>query len=243
MSTVQILWARPDGFGERAFNALASVLDDDERARAARFAFEGDRKAFVAAHGLLRFALSRAATAPPHVWRFVRDAAGKPSISGAAFPALAFSLSHTRSLVACAVARRGALGLDVEEIVSFEPSAALLATCCTPEEIVRLQAEPPGRRAVEFTRLWTLKEAAAKALGTSLDVVLEHVEFEWNGTLRANRFLPGASARTWTFATVFPTERHVIGFARSMTEGGGSELVVREADDGWVTFGPLGQDT
>jgi 4'-phosphopantetheinyl transferase len=57
---------------------LAALLDNDERARAARFAFEEDRQAYVAAHALLRADLSRRAGGAPQDWRFAAAPLGKP---------------------------------------------------------------------------------------------------------------------------------------------------------------------
>ena len=189
--------------------------------------FEPDRCAFVAAHGLLRVALSLVTGLDPRGWRFVRDARGKPASAAARASGLSFSLSHARSLVACALAYGGTLGIDVEEIPDREPDDALLAGCCSPEETARLHELPAERRALEFTRLWTLKEAVAKARGAGPDD-------RWNAGLAA----PGLNLNT-----VRPTARHIIGYARSAGPGATPErAAIWEADDEWVTFAPMKRD-
>jgi 4'-phosphopantetheinyl transferase len=223
---MEIVWARPSAFGATAFRYLAETLDGEERARASRLVFEPDQRAFVAAHGLLRIALSRVAGGDPRDWRFVRDARGKPSAAGALAGGLSFSLSHARSMVACAWAPGGLLGIDVEEIPDREPDGVLLAACCSPEEIARLRALPAPDRSLEFTRLWTLKEAVAKARGAGLDDT-------WNLGLNA----PGLDLNT-----VCPTSRHMIAYARSAVPSAPDPVTIREADDDWVTFAPMTRD-
>jgi phosphopantetheine--protein transferase-like protein len=70
-------------------------------------------------------------------------------------------------MVNCAVLPAGAVGIDVVEIDTCEPDAALLAAACTADELSRINEQPAGRRAFEFARLWALKEAAAKGTGHS----------------------------------------------------------------------------
>lgn len=86
---------------------------------------------------------------------------------------LSVSLTHTEGLVACAVARGGAVGVDAEAVdpaVDTDAVAALHfgadpATGATDED-----------RLDRFFRLWALQEAALKALGvgfaTPIDLTL-----------------------------------------------------------------------
>ena len=52
---------------------LGAMLDDVERARAARFAFERHRREFVAAHASKRLLLSGVGEPAPHAWRRLRS--------------------------------------------------------------------------------------------------------------------------------------------------------------------------
>lgn len=236
-----IVWAHADALTERTLDALTDVLDADERARSASFAFARDRKAFVAAHGLLRFALSRIAPPPPRSWRFAADAAGRPVALGYEGK-VAFSLSHTRSLVACLVSTSGKVGIDVEEIGSAEPDVGLLSASCSPAEAASIATRPRADRAAAFSRLWTLKEAALKALGLAERAGARDIEFTPDGTLRENVFISAAQARALTFSTLFPLPSHAMSFARPVAENGAAGLIVSAFDEDWVTFGPTTQD-
>ena len=75
------LWlAYPSDLAEPAIEeACAALLDDAERARAARFRFARHRIEFLATHALTRVALSHAHPLPPHAWNFSVNKYGKPS--------------------------------------------------------------------------------------------------------------------------------------------------------------------
>lgn len=148
--------------------ACTACLDASERARAQRLPEGPARRDFIAAHGLARFALSRRHPArPPAAWQFVTGAQGKPEV--VAPPHLAISLTHTRDLVAVAVAEAPGcdLGLDAERIVPARATAETAAVFCTPREAAALAAiadrQEKHRR---FFALWTLKESLLKAGGT-----------------------------------------------------------------------------
>ena len=177
MSGIDVYWTQPESLAADQLASLAELLDDAERARVARFADRADRAAFVAAHGMLRLALSAYADRPPREWRFAASAAGKPVLAGAARGLdVAFSLSHARSIVACAIAPAGPVGIDVEAVPDAAPGASLLALCCTPGERAMLTSLGRDALPLAFSVLWTMKEAALKALGTGLALPLDRVE-------------------------------------------------------------------
>ena len=153
---------------------LEAILDERERARAARFVFEQDRRAYTAAHALLRHALSDRAGVEPSAWRFAAGSRGKPYLAKqpAGFD-LRFSLSHCRSMVAVAIAQDLEVGVDVEacdRAVDLE----IANSCFAPDEIAMLNGLPqPEQRRDRFIMLWTLKEAVIKATGAGLSQPLE----------------------------------------------------------------------
>lgn len=91
---------------------LAFILSEDERVRADRFQFERNRQEHVAAHALKRLMLSDAAGRLPQDWTFEKGREGKPIVADPGGPH--FNLSHCDGLVACAVSRQVAVGVDVE---------------------------------------------------------------------------------------------------------------------------------
>ena len=148
-------------------DALADLLNDDERARAARFAFEADRRAYVAAHALLRFRLSRLIDGAPQDWRFATTAQGKPNLVEAPRD-LRFSLTHARDRVAVAICEGIDIGVDVEPGNRRAESLKLAERFFAQEEAAFLRALEGEARREAFFAIWTLKEAVVKATGQGL---------------------------------------------------------------------------
>lgn len=147
--------------------SLGKLLDDEERARVARFAFEVDRQAYVAAHALLRVALSRLADRAPQDWRFAATPSGKPYLVNPPRD-LRFSLSHTQSMVTIAIAEGVEIGVDVESTDRRAENMKVAERFFAPEEIVVLRALDGVARRDAFFAIWTLKEAVVKATGQGI---------------------------------------------------------------------------
>lgn len=170
-ATVIHVWTLPvDGLDEAAAAPLIAVLDESERARGARFVTARHRVLFVAAHALVRAALSVLADEPPGAWRFVADENGKPAAYLGPRPApLTFNLSHTAGLAGvAAIAHPGwALGFDLEPLARDVRLAVANRFFSRHETLWLAGLAEPLRRA-GFLRLWTLKEAFIKATGKGL---------------------------------------------------------------------------
>jgi 4'-phosphopantetheinyl transferase len=156
----------------RQWRALAAMLDDEERARAARFHFDDDRRSYVAAHALLRVELSRRAGRAPRDWRFAATRLGKPYLLDPPRN-LRFSLTHTRGMVAVAVAEGVEVGVDVEPSDRRAESMKLARRFFAPEEVALLAAVEGEARRETFFAIWTLKEAVVKATGQGLARALD----------------------------------------------------------------------
>lgn len=201
---------------ETAVAGALALLSDEERARAARFAFARDRRDFAAAHALTRRVLSSYETVAPSAWAFETSARGKPSIaahqSGA--PPLAFNLSHTCGTVACAVARAADVGVDVERVDPAIDVFGLAARHFSPQENAQLAAVPDDQRAGRFVEIWTLKEAFIKATGDGLAQALDAFGFVV-GPDAAIEFVPpaGMTSADWTFSMFAPSASERIAVA------------------------------
>lgn len=92
---------------------------------------------------------------------FEVGAHGKPTIKG--HPHVHFNISHCKHAILVAVDHQP-IGVDVERIVAPKPQ--LIDYTMTPEEAqaIRTSQHPD----VEFTRLWTQKEALLKFQGTGI---------------------------------------------------------------------------
>jgi len=145
-----------------------SLLDERERARAARFAFESDRRRYVAAHRGLRELLAARTGVSAGRLRFAEGEFGKPHLVGTS--PWAFSLSHSEHYALVALACDGEIGVDIEMLRELPDLDDLARRCFTVDEQRELDAAPPAQRVRLFLRGWTRKEACLKALGAGLQI-------------------------------------------------------------------------
>lgn len=145
---------------EAAVEQLLTQLPDWRREQAMRFKHLAGKRECAASYLLLCKALreKHGITQPPH---FVIGSHGKPSLLE--HPHLHFNLSHCRSAVLCAVSQH-AIGVDVERCRPFKE--ALVRHTMNDEELAQImQGQDPS---MEFTKLWTAKEAVVKLTGKGL---------------------------------------------------------------------------
>lgn len=191
-------------------------LGVDERRRHDRFVFERDRRDFAVAHALLRRCLSAQGDRAPHEWCFAAGAHGKPSLAplDAARNRLAFNLSHSHGLVACAVTRGFDIGVDVEKLHRGADVLELAARFFSSGESAALQQLEPAERPIRFTEMWTLKEAFIKAIGEGLSCPLDEFSFTFGDapSLSFDSARSTESAR-WCFALFAPSNEHRMAIA------------------------------
>lgn len=212
------------------------LLSPDERKRHDRFIFECDRRDFAVAHAVLRRTLSEFRNVAPEAWRFRTDPSGKPLIvDNASASDVCFSLSHTRGLVACAVANGGAVGIDIERLANHSGILELARRFFSHQEYADLEQCEPAERQVRFIEVWTLKEAYVKALGKGLSFPLDEFCFVFDGAASL-RFNTNAEITTpWHFALFVPAEDCRMAVAATATESARFSIVARrvnpESDD------------
>ena len=235
---VSIWWGSP---GELARNCHAlhwNHLSEAERTSIDRFVFAEDRNASLLARVMVRHVLTEMTGAlPAHAWQFSRTPLGRPTIANPGFESLRFSISHTRSLVVCAVAAQGELGVDIESLERQVP-IELADHYFTSEEAEDVRSTPAVRRARRFLEYWTLKEALLKARGLGLMVPLESFSFHFgdqNQVEVAFSDVPPLASEDparWRFHSGEIAPSHVLAVACAPT--GGEPLEVR-----FQAVGPL----
>lgn len=150
---------------DRADVAAAS-LSRAERARAARYRDGALRRRFVAGRAAMRSILALHDGRAADVLQLIDGAHGKPALAGSD---LCFSLSRSGATALLAVARGRELGVDGErdgdEAAAMREAAEVVMT---DGERAIVDACPTHGRAALLRRLWTRKEALAKATGLGL---------------------------------------------------------------------------
>lgn len=157
----------PAGFVE---DVHLPLLDTGELVRYGRFRFEADRARFALSHATLRRILGAYLGADARELGFEINEYGKPRLRESAN--LEFNLSHSKTVGAVALSRRGQeLGLDIEEVRPIEAEVAeshFSTLELTDMETLRGDAWREG-----FYRCWTRKEAILKAEGVGLGIPLD----------------------------------------------------------------------
>jgi 4'-phosphopantetheinyl transferase len=196
--------------------AAVERLSAEERARHDTFVLRRSRRDFAVAHDLLRRTLSAHGGRAPHEWAFTSSAHGKPTLTPAlrAETGLSFNLAHTDGLVACAVVREEAIGIDVETIDRGADAFAVARRFFSAAEIVDLERCAESTRPTRFVEIWTLKEAYVKAVGNGLALPMNDFGFVLEGPssirFETARDAPGGS---WQFALFSPSARHRMAIA------------------------------
>jgi 4'-phosphopantetheinyl transferase len=161
-----------------------TLLDREERLRAARLARPDDRRSYLAAHTLLRLLLGARLELPPQDVAYLREPCpscgaphGRPALDSADRP-LHFSLSRSAGLMLIAIAP-APVGVDVEILPPPETIAEVSALLHPGERAEVLSAAPTSRARV-FATIWTRKEAYLKGIGVGIaaDLATEYLGIE-----------------------------------------------------------------
>lgn len=175
MIPVHVRWvAAPDDVD---LARLVATLAAAERADFERLRLASRRRGFLLSRALLRRALPAVTGAPAREIAFDRAASGRLRLVAPA--GWHISVSHADGLAAIAVAT-APCGVDIERPRAVDAGAVARRYFAAAERD-RLAALPESDRQEAFFRLWTLKEAAAKALGAGLAGHLGRLAFELDG--------------------------------------------------------------
>ncbi len=168
MTGLARVWIVPVDLPPEVVARCQDVLDDSERARAAAFRNQRDRKQYAVAHGALRILAARELQVTPSALRWDPGPYGKPELADP-WSGLSVSLSHSADLVAVAVAAGRAVGIDIQHLVPRLDVVAMSARFYPPAEAAYVAAgRDASARTERFTRLWSRKEAVVKAAGGRL---------------------------------------------------------------------------
>lgn len=162
------LWALPVRGGDA--DVAAALLSPDERQHVARFRSRDAAVVAALSRAVVRVVLGARLAVPPHALRVDRACErcgaphGRPRVPDAS---VAFSVSHSASLVVVAVGASGRLGVDVEP--ADGPSVRDVAELVlAPAELDALRGLDDVAQEAHLRRTWVRKEAVLKAYGVGL---------------------------------------------------------------------------
>lgn len=93
------------------------------------------------------------------------------------YPEILFNLSHCKQGVVCVISKE-VVGIDIEEVSPYDDDVAKYI--CSESEYERLRSST--NPALEFCKLWTVKESVLKFTGqgicTDLTSVLDHIDYK-----------------------------------------------------------------
>jgi 4'-phosphopantetheinyl transferase len=199
-------WLVPLAADAQALRRMYGLLSPAERVRAARFAFDRDRRTFVMSHGVLRRILAACSGENAGRLRFRQGTRGKPYlVDGPA--GLQFNLSHCEGFCLVGVAHGPAIGVDVERVRAVDDLDQLSRQCFSAAERRELGALPTADRSIGFFNGWTRKEAFVKAVGDGLSYPLESFDVSLAPGSPARLLSIGGSASAaagWSLAAFDP---------------------------------------
>ncbi len=206
------LWrvALPDALEAGPARRLAEMLPEEELARCERYRRPEARLRALVSRAALRDVLGACLEVEPRRIALLEDG-GKPRLAGALGQELDFSLSHSGGLALLAVAGRARVGVDLERLRPVRFLEEVAERFFSEEERGELRLLRGGAKQKAWFRLWTRREAAAKAQGLG---ILEHFL----------RFPQWAAARQeaegWSVADLRPAR----GYAGALCLEGGAAI-------------------
>jgi 4'-phosphopantetheinyl transferase len=202
-------------------------LAPDERAAYARFKMPKLRHVYLASRALCRAALSRQTGVDPQNWKFTKNRHGKPRIAEPVrFRSLKFNITHTDGLIACVVFNAGEVGIDLENVLRNVEIDAVSRLVFSKVERAALAKKAPNKRYSQFLKMWVLKEAYLKGLGSGMWREPTGVTIKFNSRGHPRPLGP------WQFSLHRPTKNHVAAVAiRARLKSRLLKIRWRHADD------------
>jgi 4'-phosphopantetheinyl transferase len=174
------LWSAHLPWSPSRIDALASTLDDEERAQRARFFFQRDADRFVVSRGMRRSLLAAYVGGRADELRFEPNPFGKPALARESQTRneLRFNVSHSGAVVMMAVTTVREVGVDVEKIRPLTDLPLVATRSFSAAECMRVLARAGEARVAAFFACWSRKEAVIKAIGMGLSFPLASFDVE-----------------------------------------------------------------
>jgi 4'-phosphopantetheinyl transferase len=151
----------------------------------------------AAVESLLGDLLERVTGGPSSHWQVIRNQDGKPMLVNAdGQSAIEASLSHSWPLALVGITDLGEIGVDLEFRTSRRSISEIAAFAFGPQE--RRMVESAGLAA--FYRIWTLREALAKACGIGFPMLTDGRDY-FAQAPKTGTWQSEIDGRQWLFST------------------------------------------
>lgn len=153
-----------------------ALLSMSERRQCSRFRQAERQARYACGRALVRLALAELCAADPQSFLIEAGVNRRPALAGPSrdrWPRIDFNLSSTAGLVACAIVQGARVGIDLERPGRIATDDALVQRVTSTPERRWLAASDDAQ--TDFYRLWTLKEAVAKADGEGLGLPFDQI--------------------------------------------------------------------
>jgi 4'-phosphopantetheinyl transferase len=226
---------------ENDIHVFRDWLSAEERARAENTATELLRRRFVVRRGVVRGLVGQVMGKSPGDVRFLVQGEGTPMVESGA--GLLFSLSHSGPLALVAMTRNRRLGVDVELGRPRKNLEGLARRAFSSDEAEDFLTLPEAVRTDAFYRMWTNKEALAKALGMGIASSFQRFSVslgrsESPSLVRMD--LPGESLDAWTLLDLEPALGYRGALAMEDAKGLTPTLRTLPPESGSTIFGKRG---
>jgi len=165
-----------DQFTADHYTCADRIMSEAERERAQKFV--RGKESYIASRWLQRKVLAHYLGLSPEAVEFLRTDKGKPYLPQGD---LHFSLSHSGHWALLAVGSAELIGVDIEAASATRDLIGIAESYYHPHEFAQLQKLADAAQNDCFYRLWTLKEAFLKAIGTGISAGLEKIAFDLTG--------------------------------------------------------------
>lgn len=153
-----------------------SLLDDMERGRGARFAFQRDRRRHAVSHAAARLLAAEALGLSPTALCWSAGRFGRPRVSGYS---LSVSLSRSHETALLALSDNSRVGVDIEAQAHASPEPAWLAPHVDATALALAARSGSTAGSAWFYEGWTRVEALAKARGVGIAQPAPHRWDPW----------------------------------------------------------------
>ena len=172
------LWTWNLDVNREVLAQLEDVLAVGEWRRVRRCSSHQIARRFIARRGILRTILGLYLDLPPHEVQIIYNAHGKPLLAPELSPPLQFNLSDSGELAALAIGIGHPLGIDIERLRRLPDGDALAVEVLSQQQVEQCNRADAATRANIFFRLWTRREAIAKAEGFGLQLTSDQLSLD-----------------------------------------------------------------